>query len=430
MRVTHFRYLQKHARAVLLLLGAGMFLVQAGERDPATASQATSSLELGYQDSQNKNDIRHPDWFRPLAAREHRVGLVPTRQPPGADNSVGAIGSHQHPDRLRRDGDADAGGVLRAVRRPARRNSARMSLISGRRRAGAGGTPPEPREGRSGHLLTGPIYIDNAEPGDTLEVQILDLNTRVPYGINSTSPNGGVFSLTYPGRRAGGSRSGAAGHTGGRDDPRRPTASVSDTKVKGRDVALFSESIHVPLGPFMGVMGVAPLDPIVGQPGVTVPGVQASGPPGRFGGNMDLKHLTRGNHAVSAGLPSGRAILHGRPAFGPGRRRGQRHRHRAFAAGVFRFILHKGKTIEWPRAENADYYILMGIDLDLDRAMRIAVLEVVKFLVEEKGLTQAKAFSLASIAVDFRVAEVVDGTQVVTGNIPKSLFLKQPSLPR
>ena len=68
---------------------------------------------------------------------------------------------------------------------------------------------------------------------------------------------------------------------------------------------------------------------------------------------------------------------------------------------------------------------MMGIDLDLNRAMRIATMEVVEFLVEEKGLTQAKAFSLASVAVDFRVAEVVDGTQVITGNIPKSLFLKK-----
>ena len=58
--------------------------------------------------------------------------------------------------------------------------------------------------------------------------------------------------------------------------------------------------------------------------------------------------------------------------------------------------------------------------------MRKAVQETVNFLVEEKGLTQAKAFSLASIAVDFRVAEVVDGTQVITGNIPKSLFLDTP----
>ena len=66
----------------------------------------------------------------------------------------------------------------------------------------------------------------------------------------------------------------------------------------------------------------------------------------------------------------------------------------------------------------------MGIEFDLNRAIRIATMEVVKFLAKEKRLTQAKALSLASIAVDFRVAEAVDGTQVVTGNIPKSLFLK------
>ena len=65
----------------------------------------------------------------------------------------------------------------------------------------------------------------------------------------------------------------------------------------------------------------------------------------------------------------------------------------------------------------------MGIDLDLDRALQLAVREVVSFLVSEKGLTPAKALSLASIAVDFHVAEVVDLTQVVSGWIPKSLFL-------
>ena len=92
-------------------------------------------------------------------------------------------------------------------------------------------------------------------------------------------------------------------------------------------------------------------------------------------------------------------------------------------SGVFRFVLHKGKTIEWPRAEDATHYMLMGIDHDLNRAMRLATLEVVKFLTEEKGLTPAQAFSLASIAVDFHAAEVVDGTQLIVGKIAKSLFL-------
>jgi acetamidase/formamidase len=98
--------------------------------------------------------------------------------------------------------------------------------------------------------------------------------------------------------------------------------------------------------------------------------------------------------------------------------------------GTFRFVLHKGKTIEWPRAENDDYYILMGIDHDLDRAMRMATVEVVKFLVAEKGLTQAKAFSLASVGVDFVVSEVVDATQVVSAKIPKRLFDNPKDRPR
>ena len=92
--------------------------------------------------------------------------------------------------------------------------------------------------------------------------------------------------------------------------------------------------------------------------------------------------------------------------------------------GLFRFVVHKGKTITAPRAENATHYIVMGIDVDLDRSMKLAVAEAVKFLVDEKGLTPAKAMSLCSIAVDFHVAEAVDGRQVVAGKIAKSMFLK------
>ena len=75
-------------------------------------------------------------------------------------------------------------------------------------------------------------------------------------------------------------------------------------------------------------------------------------------------------------------------------------------------------------AEDDDFYMVMGIDLDLDRATRAATWEVVEFLGEEKGLSPAKALSLASIAVDFRVSEVVDLTQVVTGYIPKNIFVR------
>jgi acetamidase/formamidase len=84
------------------------------------------------------------------------------------------------------------------------------------------------------------------------------------------------------------------------------------------------------------------------------------------------------------------------------------------------FVSAQPQNVVW-----GGFPIMMGIDHDLDRAMRLATREVVKFLVEEKGLTPAKAFSLASIAVDFHAAEVVDGTQLIVGKISKDLFLEE-----
>jgi acetamidase/formamidase len=95
--------------------------------------------------------------------------------------------------------------------------------------------------------------------------------------------------------------------------------------------------------------------------------------------------------------------------------------------GVSRFIVHKAKPLAGPRAETDTHYIMMGTDLDLDRAMRLAVQDVVKFLVEVKGLEPGYAYSLASVACDFRVAEAVDQTQIVTGHIPKAIFTGVPA---
>ena len=271
-----------------------------------------------------------------------------------------------------------------------------------------------PREGRSGHVITGPIYIEGAEPGDMLEVQILDIETRVPWGINSTSATGGVFSSSYPGVRA--------------DDPlldipQRTRHVIRTGEVDGREVAFVAENIRVPLAPFMGILAVAP-DPVVGEPGVTLPGVQGSRPPGAFGGNLDVKDLKAGTTVYLPVFHPGALFYTGDPhgAQGDGEVSGTAIEQSL--SGVFRFIVHKGVSLAGPRAETDTHYLLMGIDLDLDRATRHATWEVVDFLVKEKGLTPDKALSLASIAVDFRVSEVVDLTQVVTGYIPKSIFLK------
>ena len=271
-----------------------------------------------------------------------------------------------------------------------------------------------PRDGRSGHVITGPIYIEGAEPGDILEVQILAVRTRAPYGINNTGPTSGVFGPGYPG-------------TSPADEPFDMPAVrhfIRTGEAGGREVAFFSDDIQVPLAPFMGVMAVAPENPTVGQPGVTVAGVQASRPPGPFGGNLDVKDLAAGSTLYLPVFHPGARFYAGDPHSVQGDGEVSGTAIEQSLSGDFRFVLHKGRTIDGPRAENATHHILMGIDLDLDRALRKAVVATVEFLVEEQGLTRSQAFSLASIAVDFRVAEAVDLTQVVTAFVPKAIFLE------
>jgi acetamidase/formamidase len=287
--------------------------------------------------------------------------------------------------------------------------------------AGLGGT--RPRYGP--HILTGPVYVAGAAPGDTLEIQILDIDLRVPYGVNNTSPMGGVLGTAYPGYRTGDTGLSTIPTTGTIPNVRQHLYRA--TKSRGRDVAVVTEGIEVPLAPFMGVMGVAPAT------GVFVPapandpnvlGVQSSWPPGPFGGNMDLRDLTAGSTLFLPVFQFGAQFYTGdsHSAQGDGEVSGTAIEHSL--SGVFRFILHKGQSLDFPRAETPTHFIMMGTDLDLDRAMRNATLQAVNFLVAEKGLTEAKAFSLASIGIDFHAAEVVDTMQLVSARIPKSLFVR------
>lgn len=271
----------------------------------------------------------------------------------------------------------------------------------------------QPGDG-GGHVLTGPIYVEGAAPGDTLEVQVLSLTPRVPYGMNGTSSNGGVFRPTYAKKDGDPSF----------DVPADSTRHLYRTgKVGTRDVAFFAEGIQVPMHPFMGIMAVVPHDATVGDVGVRAPGLQGSGPPGSYGGNMDFKGLTVGSKLFLPVFHPGALFYTGDPHGSQGDGEVSGNALEQSLTGVFRFVLHKAKPISAPRAEDATHFIVMGIDVDLDRAMRLAVAEAVKFLVEEKKLTPAKALSLCSIAVDFHVAEAVDGRQVIAGKIPKAIFV-------
>jgi len=273
--------------------------------------------------------------------------------------------------------------------------------------------PGRPRQG--GHILTGPIAVEGAAPGDAIEVQILELETRVPWGMNGTSASGGPFRENYPGSRPGDAPLAI---------PDDATRHVIKTGISnGRPVAFFSDRIQVPLAPFLGIMAVAPGETRAGDIGVTADGIQSSGPPGPYGGNLDFKDLTVGASLYLPVFRPGALFYTGDPHGAQGDGEVSGNALEQSLTGVFRFVLHKGMAITTPRVETASDYILLGIHEDLDRALKLAVRAVVDYLVAEKGLTPADALSLASIGINFHVAEAVDGRQVIAGKIPKNLFL-------
>ncbi|MDQ7904035.1 acetamidase/formamidase family protein [Phytohabitans sp. ZYX-F-186] len=284
-----------------------------------------------------------------------------------------------------------------------------------------------------GHVLTGPIYVRGAEPGDTVAIDILDIDTRVPYGFNNTAPTGGVMATFYPGWREG---------DVGLDIPAQippglPAGVWPDVRThmyrvgmyQGKEVVFFADGIRIPTQKFMGIIAVAsPTGEFIGNTEDAPPpatGVQNSTPPGKFGGNMDCRDLCAGTTLYLPVFQPGAQIFIGDPhsCQGDGEVSGTAVEHSL--AGTFRITLVKNVRTELPWAENDDHWIMMGIHWDLDRAMRIAVEKTVDFLVTTQGLTVPKAYSFASIAVNYHNAEVVDRTQVVTGYIPKDVFKRR-----
>ena len=93
--------------------------------------------------------------------------------------------------------------------------------------------------------------------------------------------------------------------------------------------------------------------------------------------------------------------------------------------GTLRFVVRKDLHLQWPRAETPTHYIAMGLDKDLTQATRIAVREAIDFLVTEKRLSRDDAYMLTSVAVDFRITQLVDGVKGVHAMIPKGIFTKR-----
>ncbi len=250
---------------------------------------------------------------------------------------------------------------------------------------------PSSARGPGGHILTGPIAIEDAEPGDTLEVRIRKIELAIPYAYNAFRYGAGFLTDDFPYARI--------------------KIVPLDTR---RMVGKFSPGIEVPLAPFFGSMGVAP-PPEFGR--------YDSAPPTINGGNMDDKALVAGTtlylpvHAKGALFQAG----DGHAAQGNGEV--DITALETSLTGTFEFVLHKRQLTSYPRAETPDAYIAMGFDDDLSNATRKALRNMIDFLVSAKKLTRDDAYMLVSVAGNVEVTELVDRNKGVHVVVPKSVFV-------
>ena len=247
-------------------------------------------------------------------------------------------------------------------------------------------------KGPGGHILTGPVYVEGAEPGDTLEVRIEAIKLAIPYAYNAFGPRNGAIP---------------------EDFPRSKMRIIPLDEMKM--IARFAEGIEIPLRPFFGSMGVAPTE---------ASGRINSAPPGVHAGNLDNKELVAGTTLFIPVHVPGALFQVGDGHAGQGDGEVDITALETSLTGTLRFFVRKGARLNWPRAETPTHYIAMGIDKDLDEAMKIAVREAVELIVAEKKLDRDDAYMLCSVAVDFRVTQVVDGTKGVHAMIPKAIFTK------
>jgi acetamidase/formamidase len=240
------------------------------------------------------------------------------------------------------------------------------------------------------HPLTGPVWIEGAQPGDVIEVKILEIGFLHPYGVTGFIPGSGTLPDEFPYGR----------FKLIRFDPAAGTAD-------------FGSGIRLRLAPFFGSIGVAP-NPLVGR--------ISSGPPGSHTGNLDNKELVAGStlylpvHVPGALL----SIGDGHAMQGDGEV--TLTALETSLRGSVQVTVRRDMRLRWPRAETPTHYIAMGLNTDLDEAARMATREMIDLLVTERGLSRDEAYILCSIAMDLRVTQLVDGTKGIHAMVAKSIF--------
>lgn len=245
------------------------------------------------------------------------------------------------------------------------------------------------RRGPGGHILTGPVYVEGAAPGDVLEVEILSIDLPLDYGYN-----------------------GCSGFLPENCDKAAGTRIIPiDAQAM---TARFAPGIAIPLRPFFGSMGVAPAPEL---------GRVSSNPPGRHAGNLDNRELGVGSTLYIPVFAPGALFEVGDGHAAQGDGEVDQTAIETSLRGRLRLTVRKDMKLAWPRAETATDYISMATDPDLTVATKTAIQEMIDFLAATKKLTRHEAYQLVSIAGDVAVTQLVDKPNVgVHVRLPKSLF--------
>ncbi len=244
--------------------------------------------------------------------------------------------------------------------------------------------------GPGAHPLTGPIYVEGAEPGDVIEMKMLGFEYLHPYGVTGFRPGSGTLPDEFPYARF----------------KRVPIDAKAGT-------AKFADGITLKLAPFWGSIGVAP--PLLMRR-------VSSGPPGAHAGNLDNKELVAGSSLFLPVHVPGALISIGDGHALQGDGEVTITALETSLRGTVQIFVRKGKPIRWPRAETPTHFITMGLHPDLNEAAKMATREMIDFLMAERGLSRDDAYILCSLAVDLHVTQNVDDTKGVHAMLPKSIL--------
>jgi acetamidase/formamidase len=266
------------------------------------------------------------------------------------------------------------------------------------------------------HIMTGPIFVEGARPGDMLEVRYLQMTPRLDYGSNLAANWGYLYRefdakerVTIYGIDR---RSNQAAAVYAYDFPGKYPGPGTITQCAACDRQPALTGVRVPMRPHLGTAGVAP----------DVPGRVSTIPPGKHGGNIDNWRIGAGSTMYYPVAVEGGLFSIGDPHISQGDGELSGTAIEASLNVLFQIIVRKDFSFPSPLLEAPDCWIVHGFDEDLDVAMRHAALDMLQLLTEQQRLSRNDAYSLMSVAADFGVTQVVDGRKGIHVRIERGIF--------